>query len=93
MHSIVPQDTYKSYIVDAKVDSLAIQRFREFIKTRRVTLGSYGMSKTEITGTGCLGSVEKLQEGLANGDVYMKVVAGKERYFMERACDEHIAED
>ena len=93
MHALVPSDIYNSYGIEPKIDKLNIARFRTFQKTRKVSIGQAGFSQTEITGNGMLGSMENLNKGLLRGDVTMKVIKGREMYFMDRVTDEDIVED
>ena len=56
-----------------------------FEKDKYMKFSTHGFARTECVGRICGGSKVLLEEGLANGDIVMKVNdAGKERYYSER---------
>ena len=87
---ICPKSVYTSYSELARVDSALVSRFRELCRSRKVTVGGHGLSHTEVIGPGKLGSEEALKAGIARGDVVVKVVRGKNLYFMDFAEDADI---
>ena len=81
MNSIVPKSMVTSYTSQVQINKSTMNRFRSVIQTRRTKFGSKGYTKTEMLGPGKLGSEQLLAQGLARGDVTMRMVNGKEMYW------------
>ena len=73
INAIVPKSV--SYGSELKLDKGVFERMRKITHKNTRTFEAAGYSYTQITGTGMLGSDEKLQEGISRGDVTMKVVS------------------
>ena len=81
VNAIVPKDaTYSSTI---SLEKKTFEVFRQVVCNKKEEDLERGYTFTEITGTGKLGSADKLNEGISRGDVVVKKNRhGKEMYYM-----------
>ena len=93
MHTLVPSEKYTNFKGEVSLDNLVVRRFREFTKSRQVGVGAQGYTLTELMGPGKLGSKDAVTAGIARGDITMKVLNGKEIYYIAQAHDFTVATD
>ena len=85
VHAIVPKDvTYGGKI---QVTKGQMETFRSVTKTVKWESGRSGFTKSEMIGTGMLGSKEALDAAIDCGDVAMETKNGKAVYYIHRAYD------
>ena len=91
INAIIPKDV--GYGTPVNLDKHVFERIRKIVFKKTESQQNAGYSWTQITGSGMLGSDEKLQQGLARGDVVMKVIKGKSVYFMSTMLEEESKSD